>query len=211
MEKRILLELLAHDGPVRYDVLSEAIRKDMGTVAKTASWLRKKSLVRVEKEVTGKVELGREGLKFLQRGFPERVLLEKIVEVGGECSLKEAKDRTGFDDQYLNIAILWGKKKRWLDVKKEKGEVVLSAVKAAPKGPDERLVVLLDGSAAEVDSLPAEMRGAAEGLEKRPGVLKRTESKRYYIQLTNEGRAKAQALSDEETVPGEITQLTPKL
>jgi len=211
LEKKILLELLAHDGPVRYDVLSEAIQKDVGAVAKTASWLRKKSLVRVEKEVTGKVELGREGLKFLQSGFPERVLLKKIVEAGGAFSLKEAMTRTGFDDQYLNVAILWGKKKHWLQVKKEKGEVVLCAVKAPPKGPDERLVMLLDGSAAEMDSLPAVMREAAEGLEKRPGVLKRTESKRYYVQLTGKGRAKAEALSEEEAVPGEITQLTPKL
>jgi len=211
LEKRILGELLAHDGPVGYDALSEAIQRNIGTVAKAASWLRKKGLVRLVKEVTEKVELGREGLTFLQNGFPERVLLEKILEAGGGCLLKDAKIRTGFSDQYLNVAILWGKRKHWLELKKEDGEVTLSAVEAPPRGADEGLVMLIGRSAVEVDSLPADMREAAEELEKRPGVLKRTESRRYYIQLTEEGRAKAQTMPEAEAAPREITQLTPRL
>ncbi|MEM5832432.1 MAG: phenylalanine--tRNA ligase subunit alpha, partial [Candidatus Aenigmatarchaeota archaeon] len=85
-----------------------------------------------------------EGENYLKNGLPERRLVEFLEKVGGKATISEIEKEI----DNLSIALLWAKRKGWIEIKFN--EVIL--VKKPENYPEEiALAKIKDGKFEEVD------------------------------------------------------------
>ncbi len=75
-----------------------------------------------------KFELSEEGKEYLEKGFPEKRLLELILENGNEITLEKARKL-----ENLNIALQWCKKKGWIEIENGKIKITEKGIKEKDK------------------------------------------------------------------------------
>ncbi len=73
-------------------------------------------------------ELSEEGKEYCKKSFPEKRLLELILEKGGEIDFKEANKL-----ENLNIALQWCKKKGWIEIKNNKIKITKKGIEDKDK------------------------------------------------------------------------------
>ena len=72
-------------------------------VIRAFQWLENKGLIKTKKENREIVELDKNGEGVLKNGLPEKRFLKSIL--NDELSLKEIKNKCGFNDNELNVAL----------------------------------------------------------------------------------------------------------
>lgn len=208
LERRVL-SLILSEGPLGFDEVAARLSVNVGAVAKAAEWLTSKGLAEASKaSVTHVLTLGEEGLVYVEKGLPERRLVEALRSMGGEATLSQIESKGIFGKDELNIGIIWAKRNGWITLSKSDSEVRIRLERYPDSKTDDELVleILKRGSAMLEDMGP--LQPACERLSRRPKVLRISEVARYVLTPTK----KALSLPSEVLAErDEITQLTPEL
>lgn len=203
-----ILQALKSGRKLSTDDIEEKTKISRDSVSRASLWLASKNLVSVEEREEKYIRLGPEGEKFLEKGLPERVLLESILEAGGKASYGQLPKLSGLENEEINIAISWAKKKGWLRVFKEKGKTVLEAKKPFGVGSDERVLELLSGGPLLLSDLSPTLIEGLNLLRRRPNVLTISRRTERFVTITDEGLKTVEKIR--APVP-EVSQLTPEL
>jgi len=118
-EKKVLISLKDLNGKASPEEIFKngEFEKDV-EVMNASSWLQSKKLVNIQDHIRTVYYLGKEGKKFLKKGFPERIALELILQNNGKLELKSLSKKLDKDE--IPVAIGWLKKRGWANIKKDK-------------------------------------------------------------------------------------------
>ena len=99
-------------------------------VMRALQWLKNKNTIKLSEQKKEFIELDENGKKYLQKGLPERVFLNSIK--SKSLTLSKIKNKTGMDDNEINISVGILRKKAAINVKKEK-EIIISITEQGKK------------------------------------------------------------------------------
>ena len=208
MELRILEALSKSKAEMTVSDLEKETGLDHVAIVRTSAWLSEKGLVKQKEAKKVYAGLLPEGYECVERGLPERRLLDTIIRLGGSGILTELSKETSLSGKDLNIALGWLRRKRWANFSKRDGEILLQAGEKAPLGRDEELLkVLRDKGEMEISESPRDTKEIIDSLRKRNLVKLRQETVRSLV-LTEKG---AKLLQSGVSVAEEVSVLTPDL
>jgi phenylalanyl-tRNA synthetase alpha chain len=207
LEKSLLLAL--KDG--KKTRLSELLKKTKlpyASVARASVWLSSKGYAKIEDVKRSFIQLDSEGNKVLNKGLPERILVEAILNNGGHTLLNNVSILAELSKDELNIALGWARKKGWLTFSRENGKRFILVKEKPKKGIDEELIEQLSKGSMPVDSLSSQQLLELNVLVKRPQIIIQNEDVDRFITLTKVGLTVVKQIKE---VGEEISQLTPEL
>jgi len=205
-EKKVLLTLKKLNGKASPDdIIKKGNFNKEVEVMNSSSWLKSKSLIRIEDNIKTVYSLGKEGKQFLKKGFPEKRALDLIFKNGGKASLKDLS--SVLDKKEIPVAIGWLKRKNLISIKKDK-ETILEITKSGKKAintksEEEKVLELLN----EKPNINIENE-KIKLLLTRKNVIKDKEIVTSTFILTNEGK---KILERGFQIKKEISQITPKV
>ncbi|MFH0897339.1 MAG: phenylalanine--tRNA ligase subunit alpha [Candidatus Bathyarchaeota archaeon] len=217
LERAVLLAL--GDGKkISVGELSTKAGLPEASIFRATLWLSSKGYIQVEADKQTLISIGSEGERFLLAGFPERILVEAIVDAGGKLPLEEVSALSNQDKGEVNIALGWARRKGWLKIVQEGGRPVLVVVEKPEKGLDEMLIETVSQRTLTAETLDPRLVEGLNTLKGRPNAIKLTESVERFFILTPSGLKAARKISEEfadhpssTTVKDEVSQLTPEL
>ncbi len=210
-EQQLLTSLQKQGGKASVEQLIDASGFPDAAVMRSALTLQEKNLLTIHAATQNLIKLTAEGETYAQNGLPERNLLLAAAEMGGTANLQEAAAKAGLSQQFIQIALGWVIRKKWVLYNSQTNTLNISEAllhqTVIPEGCDETLLKYLNSkSQATLDELSAELKAAAEQLKKRKLVTIEPKTTRI-LQITPEGET---AASEATTAPQEVTQLTPE-
>src|SRR3989338_6546489 len=90
-------------------------------VMRALQWLQNKKLIRINKELKEQIALDENGIKYLEKGLPEKKFLEQIE---GKSALDDIEKNSGLSKQELSISLGILKSRGAIEITKEKGIIV---------------------------------------------------------------------------------------
>ncbi len=169
------LEELARDTNLNKDSASRA-----------CYWLKEKGAVEIHEDITRSYELGKEGKRFLESGFPEFNLVKK---------LKNGKSLAELSEEERKIGLPWAKRNGWVDMTRSGAILSSDGEKVLGEGHQEQKL------------LERISRGETHGNEQmiklllgRGDVLRSIESKQLSFSLTKAGEKLAAEAGTEKDV-----------
>jgi len=147
-----------------------------------------------------------DGQKFLENGLPERQLINELLKIGGKSTIEEIKTLLQLDDEVVNIAIGWARRKDWLKIQKEDDTVHLMITEEPPPDSDERLITLLGEGPQLVNQLRPPLLTALTHLKRRPKVILQNKQVERRFIITTAGLQVVQ-----EAFEAPVSQLTSDL
>lgn len=130
---------------------------DQATVMRAALSLKEKGLIEIIEERRERIRLTEEGRRYLTAGLPERRLLRALEKKEG--TVEEMREFTGMDEQEMNIALAWCRRKNWIEMPEIDGKRILRLT------PEGRSALLTKSS--EEEALEAADRGEILSPERR--------------------------------------------
>jgi phenylalanyl-tRNA synthetase alpha chain len=205
-EAKTLIALGDHGGRLEVSEVAERTGLAHAAVMRAALSLESRGLIQISERRIQRVSLNAEGRAYAEVGLPERRLIDKLVEMGGEATLDEVLEAASIDRSLWAIALGWASRKGWARI--EKGNRTIRLVKKPEEGADERLLKLLrDEGTVELERLEADLQGAFRLLRGRKIISVHEETLRV-LELTEEGWRIFRAGVE---VSREVSQLTPDL
>ncbi|GIU70714.1 MAG: phenylalanine--tRNA ligase subunit alpha [Candidatus Nitrosocaldaceae archaeon] len=177
IERRIILAL--RDKKMSIEALAKETNLSIDQIRRGIEWLKYKNLINVSEKVERIIELDSKGREALEKGLPERILINKLKEVN-EISIKDLKQKLDLNNEF-NAAIANAKTKGLIAI--EKGVVKLLDDK---KGNDELLLERLK-EPISYDDLSKDELEAYNILKKRPNYIKEEVKKIIEVSLTDQG------------------------
>ncbi len=158
----------------------------------------------VKEQVSKRTELActEEGQTYVQKGLPERRVVDVFPASGGRLELGKAVGDAGLGSEYVSIVAGWLSRKGWGKVEKQDSETVVFVARKPAKGDDERLLERIDGKTVVLEDLSPELQKAAETLLRRNLLESRVRNDRA-VQITEAG---TRAVPSE--IVGEVSGLT---
>ncbi len=203
LEKKVLLALQKQKNQATpKELLANGEFSQEVEVMNAASWLQSKKLVTIEQHCTTLYSLGKEGKRFLEKGFPEKRALAIIHQKNGTVSLTELKQHLEPDE--IPIAIGWLKQNGWATIRKDK-ETLVEITEQGKKAlyettPEEKLLQALN--LREMSTIDPQKFHL---LLSRKNVVKEKQVVHCTIKLTDLGH---EILKKGFTIQEEITQIT---
>lgn len=209
VEVKVLRFLAERGEKSRLSDVSAGTGLEHAALVKSLAWLEDKGLVSVESIELEYLSLTDEGKRYASSGLPERILLDFLVERGGEATLRDVFEAGILPESIVNIAIGWARRKGWIAVLKTGGETILRILSPSPtKGSDELLLGFLwEKGGVKRSELPEELAPAVDSLYKRNLLEKRSETE-IFAQITSSG---IKVLESGVKVDEGISLLTPDL
>jgi phenylalanyl-tRNA synthetase alpha chain len=213
-EQKILSTIDILDGKASVEQLIEACNLPNATIMRTALTLQEKSLLTINVQYQNVIKLTSEGEKYAKNYLPERKLIQAIAENNGEAELRIAAQQAGLSQQFVQIALGWAIRKKWVTYNSQTNRITLNS-ENIPQGNDEKLLNSLGSKKeATVEELTDEMQTAVDILKKRKLLTVETKATRI-LQITETGKQALQVNKSitvsSQTAPEVITQLTPQL
>ncbi len=211
-EQQILSALEKLGGKASVEQLIAACGLPDVAVMRSALTLQEKSLLTIRADSQNIIKLTDEGKTYAKQGLPERKLILTVAAMGESADLRQASQKAGLQQQFVQIALGWAIRKKWAVYSSQNNTLNISETllhKAViPEGCDETLLKYLSGKEqAALDILSDDLKEAAEQLKKRKIVTIETKTTRI-LALTPQGK---KAAAEATTSPREVTQLTPEL
>jgi len=123
-EKKVLLTLGKLQGKTSpEEIYSKGDFTQPVEVMNALSWLKSKKLVKIKEHMSTFYTLGKEGVQFVEKGLPERRVLNLLTKNNGRVTLDSLKEV--LRNEEIPIAIGWLKRKKWADLKKEDGKTII--------------------------------------------------------------------------------------
>ena len=188
------------------DLICEGNLSD-AAVMRSALTLQEKGLVQIHAEPETVVKLTVEGEGYARDGLPERRLVNAVMESGGNISLDAAAAKAGLEKQFVQIALGWTQRKKWLKYD-SKGNMLTSSL-SPERAADENLLIRLASSPGQLSlsDLNGDEKDAAQVLKRRQ-LLTTADKTTRILEITDQGRA---AFAKGANTFEEITQLTPEI
>ena len=176
-------------------------------VMRALQWLQNKKIIRVDKKLQEQVNLDENGIKYKNKGLPEKTFLESIK---NKASLEEIKNKTNLSKEELSISLGILKSKAAIEITKDKEIKVAitdNGKKILEKGfPEEEFLKkkfpLYTSELTDLDKL------TFENLKKRNKILKLNIVKIIKAELTELGK---KIVEHRIKQSGVIDKLTPSL
>src|SRR5271157_2608652 len=125
-EKAVLHSL--KKGSKTLEELARDTNLNRDSATRAGYWLKEKGAVEIQENVTESYELGEEGKKFLELGFPEFNLVKK---------LKQGKSLDELTDDEKRIGLPWAKRNGWVSIEGGKAAVSREGEKILQEGQEE--------------------------------------------------------------------------
>lgn len=199
-EKKILLSLQK-----KHKQNVEELVKDTGlkqaSVSHACAWLSSKDLLKIHEKTEERIKLGKEGKEYLEKGLPERWVLEEVKDE--ERSISNLNKKLGED--VVRIASVWLRKKNLALILDGKVRITPNGKKIlGEKLAQEKILELISKN----KEVPKELKEELKALKKRGEILKISEVKERSFEITEKGeKVSKKDLEIEE----EISILTPSL
>lgn len=181
IEQKILKSLLEKQNSTPEE-LSEKSQLSIDQVRRGIEWLKFKDLVQVTESEKSFVALGKRGNESLQKGLPERQLVNYLKSLpASSCEINEAKNQLKNE---FSPAIANAKKNGWIEI--HENRILLRGYHDTTS--EERILKLIaskDPSAISLDEI--EDKGALDLLKKRPEFLNFTSTKYTTVDVTEKG------------------------
>ena len=208
-EQKTLLALQKLEGKGSIEKIVEASGLADSAVMRAALTLSNRKLVHVHELAQTIIALNEEGKHHAKKGLPERRLVNALIELNGEDSVKEASEKAGLEDKFLTIALGWLHRKEWALAK---GDMLVLNPKWKTREPslgvDEKLLSLLHQRGSQtVEDLGNELKEAVSVLNGRNLAQIEKQTLRV-LELTDTGW---QLVRRGIKLVEEVSQLTPEL
>jgi phenylalanyl-tRNA synthetase alpha chain len=204
-ERKTLLALQKQNGKAPVTKIIETSGLAHAAVMRAALTLAEKKLVIVHEQKQKVAELTPEGRQHAQYGLPERRLINALIELGGEATVKEAVQKAQLDKPFVPIALGWLHRKGW--AKLEQKNRLQTNKKAIPQDADEKLLSTVIEGSLIVEQLDKDLRDAVSVLKGRK-LLEISEKTVRELELTETGW---QTVKKGLEVAAEVSQLTSEL
>lgn len=185
-EKKVLITLQKLKGKASpEEIIKKGDFNQEVEVMNASSWLQSKKLVKIEDHINIVYSLGKEGKKFLQKGFPEKQALQLIFEKKGKALLQDLSKILNSQD--IPVAIGWLKKKGWATIKKDKDtilEITEDGKKALKTETEEEKILRQIGENPNIEI----DKNKIKFLLSRKNVIKEKEVITSTIVLTDNGK-----------------------
>jgi phenylalanyl-tRNA synthetase alpha chain len=166
--------------------LSQKAGIELDSARRAIQWLNDKGLgkARIKKEVF--VSLGKEGLKALKEGLPEKKFLNELG-----ITWKKISEIKSVPKEQLNIALGNAKKKGLIELKKEKELAVKVTVKGKEflekKSEEELMLEKIGEKELNEKALNEKEKETLKLLASRKHFIKRKEKGKEFIEITTKG------------------------
>ncbi|MEM2123363.1 MAG: phenylalanine--tRNA ligase subunit alpha [Candidatus Bathyarchaeia archaeon] len=207
-EAKVLRTIAEMNGSATLDEIIEKSGLESAAIMRAGLSLSKDKLLEIEERRVTIIKLTAEGLKYSERGLPERRMNQILKNLGGRAPLTKVAEIAGVDENLFVAAVGWLKKKRMAELKKEDDEISLIWIKPPLETSDEKLLKILKDKGRMIkESLSDTLKEAADILEKR-GLITKNSKTEYRLILTEEGLT---SISRGIEIQREISQITPQL
>ena len=202
-ERKILLTLEGRESASTEELISlTGLGKD--AVEKACAWAETKGVLSFFEKVSRIFELSEEGRRYVEKGLPEKRLLQFIAE--GQNEISKLKDSF----ELLNIALVWIRRNGWASI--EDGSLKMTDEGSrALKGEtlDEEILRNLDETTLNQEQVAKEYGERMPQLQRR-GLVQTTDFVQRFVKLTEFGKDVIPVIKEE---PGRrlITQITPNI
>jgi phenylalanyl-tRNA synthetase alpha chain len=144
-EKRILATLAKLQGKASVEQLMRETGLPEAAVMRTALTLQEKALIRIHAEMQTVIKLTSEGETYAKNGLPERRLVDAVKELDGKATLDKAAEKAGLEKQFIQIALGWTQRKKWLTFD-SKTNILTAAFSPAEETDEKLLQRIIDSS-----------------------------------------------------------------
>src|SRR3990172_6101843 len=212
LEKR-LLKALEQKRMCTIEEVSNESGLSLDQTRRAVEWLKSKDMLQISVDRVQKVSLDLEGVKALDKGLPERRLIDKLMLLGGETTLENLKN--SFDTSFQEFSVAFGNSKGrgWITVQTINGQQLIKLGKAEETTDEEQLLKKLLES-KNIEALSKTDILTLSNLKKRPRFITLKEKTITKISITRKGLEKTrQFISDSIALSDSVTinVLTPSL
>ena len=211
-EQQLLSALESLGGTATVEQLVQTCGIQDTAVMRNALTLQENNFVSIRAKIQNIIKLTPEGMQYARGGLPERNLILATADLGGTADLKQAAEKAGLEQQFIQIALGWVIRKKWATYTPQNNTLRITEAllhqTTIPEDCDETLLKYLQNKKQEPqEDLSAELQRSTDQLKKRKLLTIEPKTTRT-IQITPEGK---KALAENKIAPQEITQLTPEL
>ena len=211
-EQQLLSALESLGGTAIVEQLVQTCGIQDTAVMRNALTLQEKNFATIRAKIQNIIKLTPEGERYAKGGLPERNLILATAELGGTADLKQAAEKAGLEQQFIQIALGWVMRKKWATYTPQNNTLRITEAllhqTTIPEDCDETLLKYLQNKKQEPqEDLSSELQRATDQLKKRKLLTIEPKTTRT-IQITPEGK---KAVAENKIAPQEITQLTPEL
>jgi phenylalanyl-tRNA synthetase alpha chain len=198
IEHKILKSLIEKQN-LTPDELSEKTELSIDQVRRGIEWLRFKDLIQVNESEKNFVALGKRGNDALEKGLPERQLINYLkLLFGFSCDINEARNQLKNE---FSAAIANAKKNGWIEI--HENRIMLKGYHDTTS--EERIIKLIASKSPAVVTVDEiEDKNALDLMKKRPEFLIFTSRKFITINLTEKGIETAQSAVKQTIETGTI-------
>lgn len=212
IEKRVLLALgQIGDQATPEEIMERGAFRELVQVMNGSSWLQAKGLVRHEETMRHFVGLGREGHAALERGLPERRVIELLAREGGGMMLPKLQEAPELEKGEVNIATGWLRRKGLAEIEKQPACTMIKLTdtgKAVAEGQRMADEIVLDRLREGERPEEEVEKDGLQLLLQRQNLVRRREEITRLIHLTKKGR---NVLDKGVTVRDEVNELSSDL
>ncbi|MBI4053555.1 MAG: phenylalanine--tRNA ligase subunit alpha [Candidatus Diapherotrites archaeon] len=184
IERKALKQLAGGKEKTEETVCSEG-GINIDSVRRAFAWLQQKGLIGVREEKARSAELTPAGKDCLEKGLPEKRLLNSVRKSGGKLAMKDALAKSGLGKAEFGFALGWNKAKAFIMVLPSEQGPVLELTEVAKEFAQKKSAEEQALEAIETGSMP-EQEILAE-LVKR-GICQEKETTTRTAKISDAGR-----------------------
>ena len=203
-----VLKTLATNERQSFDDIVTSSNQETAAVNRAIALLTERQLVKVSETETVSVKLTKEGEEYANAGFPERRLIQAVIQLGGEATLEQAAKNTNIPSNLTHAVLGWLKRSSWCEIITQPQKVIIKAQKVPEKTDIESTLELISKRhEIPTSELSPELQKNIDILRRRQLVESRKRSRRY-VELTPQGR---DTVREGIVTSDEVSELTPDL
>lgn len=176
-----IIKTLKETPNITREELAKNAQLTIDQVRRGVEWLKYKNLIEVHESEVFFVSLGKNGKEALEKGFPERKLVNYLTK-HRVCTFEAAKN--ALLESEFNAAISNARQNGWIEITKSQNTNIISLKDDTTKSPEEELLSILVNrtSVSEIKN-----KSALESLKKRPDFVILDSIKTAVVNLTKQG------------------------
>jgi phenylalanyl-tRNA synthetase alpha chain len=191
--------------------LSELANKtnmDIIETMRALQWLSNKEILTLNKIKKEIIEIDENGKKYLEKGLPERQVLELVKK--GKDTIQKLEQESDMSKQEIGFSLGILKKKALIDL--EKGKIIINQVNADKylndKSIEEKFMEKVSKQEIDFQNIKEEDKFCFDNLIKRQKIIKKTIKKDWGYELTELGK---ELTKSEVKFEARIDRLTPQM
>ncbi|HUT81115.1 MAG TPA: phenylalanine--tRNA ligase subunit alpha [Candidatus Bathyarchaeia archaeon] len=184
-EQSELLKLIQTKKEISQKDLATITKFDQVKIARLVLELLENNLVESIEKTSIEVSLTDEGKEYLKKGLPEKQVFEALQKEKGSILLDDFKEKSGLEEQLINIAIGWLRRKNWVIFTKDGKRTFIEATEQT-KDIDEEILQLIAENKINEKLTQKDIEESIQNLGKRK-IIEIIEKRDRIAKLTSEG------------------------